>query len=268
MVIAMRAAFRGVAWCMTLLLLGIELLGAQPTKLPTREELDQLVSPKLSTTANRGVAATKATIELGEIEDSKSIVARFTLKNATSNTVVITELRSTCSCLKVVTRPSTLQPKQSITIEVEYNPKGRSGKFSQEVLVYTSLDAKSPTERLTLTGTTKSTNRFPHLSKRMGNLYLSRTTVSLDGVKPGSTRRESIVVANGGERSVTLTAKSLIEGLEFRLTPTTLKPGEEGEIVISYTPRRAIDEPIETLLIVEGCDGKPTERAIKVMINR
>lgn len=264
----MQQATRVIAWCLALLLLGIESLSAQLDRLPSRSELDSLVRPKLSTLANRGIAAKAPTLALGEVDDTEIVKAEFTLRNTTSSPVVITQLRSTCSCLKVLTRPSALRPGESLAVEVEFNPKGRSCKFSLDVFVYTTLDDKYPTERLTLTGSVRSTNRFSHLSQRAGALYMSRKSVVLDGVKMGTTRRETILVANGSESSITLKSEPLIEGLEVRLTPTTLKPGEEGVIEISYTARKAINDDIETLIIIDGCGGRPTERVIKVMIKR
>lgn len=259
---------RGIAWCAALLLIGIQSLSAQLDRLPSRRELDSIAHPKLSTTANRAIAAQNRTIELGEISDTESVRSSFVLGNMTSSSVTITQLRSTCSCLKVVTRPTTLEPKQSTTIEVEFSPKGRSGRFSQEVLVYTSLDTSHPTERLILCGSIRSTNRFPHLAHRVGALYLSRKQVVLNGVRQGATRSESISVANGGEQSLRLWAKPLVEGLNFSLSPTTLQPGQEGKIVISYTATEELNEELQTLLIIEGCEGKPTERSIKVTITK
>ena len=97
---------------------------------------------------------------------------------------------------------------------------------------------------------------------------MSRKSVSLTNVKAGVTRIERITVANGGEKAVTLSAKPLVEGLTFSVTPATLKPGEEGEIVIGYTTKEPLNGDFNTLLIIEGCGGKPSERTIKVTIKQ
>jgi hypothetical protein len=90
--------------------------------------------------------------------------------------------------------------------------------------------------------------------------------VCLNNITPGTTRSESISVANGGEQSLRLWAKPLVDGLKFSLSPATLQPGQEGEIVISYTATEEPTRELETLLIIEGCEGRPTERTIKVTI--
>ena len=153
----MMRALRVIAWCMALLLVCIESVSAQFDRLPSRSELDSLANPTLSTIAGRGVAAERSTIYIEDIDNTEPIKEVFTLRNTTSSTVAITQLRSMCSCLKVLTRPKALRPGEKLNIEVEFNPAGRTREFNIMVFVYTSLDTKYPTERLTLSGTIRST---------------------------------------------------------------------------------------------------------------
>lgn len=249
-------------------LLSATALMAQQRVLLSRSALDSLVYPTLSAEAQGKLVATPSKCDLGTIDQTKSAMARFTLKNTTTSTIVVRELRTTCSCAEVITKIECIEAGESREIVVRYNPAGRSGEFSTDVFVYTDLDSVRPTERLTLVGQISSSDMFSHLSKQMGPLRLSRTTITLDNLAVDATRSERIVVANAGESSLTLTARPTIEGLRFSLHPTTLQPGEEGEIVISYTPRTLPQRNIETMIIIEGCDARPTERMIRITIKR
>lgn len=254
------------------ILIGIAALGictnALHAQLPSRSEIDQAVNPSLSTIAQRAVRAEKSVMDLGIIAQEKQCRVSFTLKNSSATTVAITELRSTCSCLKVATKPKTLRPNEELEVVATFNSAQRSGKVKLDIFVYTSLDAKSPTERLTVTGTMAQSDKFSYLPYSAGELKLSRNTVTIDNTKVGATRTERIAVANAGVKELRITAQSTIDELSLRLEPTTLKPGEEGDIVISYTPKRAIQQDIQTILILEGCTGRPTERTIKITIKR
>ena len=252
---------------LTIIALGISttLLHAQ---LPSRAEIDKMVNPSLSTIAKRAVCAKNSVVELGTIGQDEQRTVSFTLKNTSATTVAITELRSTCSCLKVVTKPKALRPNEELEVVAMFNASGRTSKVKLDIFVYTSLDTKSPTERLTVTGTMAQSSKFSHLPYSMGELKLSRQSVTLDNTRVGATRSERIAVANAGTKELKITAQSTVEGLTLRLEPTILKPGKEGDIVISYTPRRAVTEDIQTLLILEGCSGQPTQRAIKITIKR
>ena len=254
------------------ILIGLVALGINANvlhaQLPSRAEIDQAVNPSLSTMAKRAVRAEKSVIYLGKIGQEEQRQVSFILKNSSAATVAITELRSTCSCLKVATKPKTLRPNEELEVVAKFNPAGRSGKVKLDIFVYTSLDAKSPTERLTVTGTMAQSDKFSHLPYSAGELKLSRNTVTIDNTKVGATRTERIAVANTGIKELRITTQSTVEGLSLRLEPTTLKPGEEGDIVISYTPKRAVQQDIQTILILEGCAGRPTDRAIKITIKR
>ena len=157
---------------------------------------------------------------------------------------------------------------ESITLRAEFNPAGRNGSFSIPILLYTPLDATKPTLRLVVEGTVTATDEWSHLPHSMGLLRLSRKSVTLDGLCVGATRSERIVVANAGDSDLSLSARPSIEGVGFELRPATLKAGQEGEIVVSYTPQRLPEHDIETVIVVEGCDAKPAERMIKITIKR
>lgn len=259
------AIIRHILACLMVLILGIASLYAQ---LPSRSEIDKAVNPALSAVAKRGVSAQRNTIDLGEVEQEGLQEVSFRLKNTTAATVAITQLRSTCSCLKVVTKPKVLKPNEELDVVATFNPVGRSGKIKLDIFVYTSLDANSPTERLTVTGVMRVNDKYAHLPHAMGELRVSRRSLTIDNIKVGATRSERIAVANAGDREIAISANSTTPGLSLRLEPTTLKPGEEGDIVVSYKATTSLRQDIQTMLIIEGCSGRPTERTIKVTITK
>lgn len=239
---------------------------AQLRTLPTREEIARELHPQLSTTAQRGIRG--QSISLGSIDGTQCIEVDFELCNVTNKEVSISAVRSLCSCLNVTTAPQRLEPGQRAALRARLNPAGRTGEFEYTIYIYTSLDNELPTERLTLRGEIASTDMFPHLREHMGTLRLSRKSVTLDGLHVGTTRCERIIVANAGDSDLSLSARPSLEGLRFEPCPTTLKAGQEGQIVISYTPSSLPERDIESVIIVEGCEAKASEQIIKITITR
>ena len=256
---------RRILLCLIALGISPSMLHAQ---LPSRAEIDRAVNPSLSEVAKRAVRAEANIVELGTIKHDEQRTVSFMLKNTSATTVAITELRSTCSCLRVATKPKALRAGEELEVVAVFNASGRTSKVKLDIFVYTSLDAKSPTERLTVTGTMAQSGRFAHLPYSAGELKLSRQSVTIDNTRVGATRTERIVVANTGTKELRITSQSTVEGLSLRVEPTVLKPNQEGDIVISYTPKRTVTEDIQKILILEGCTGRPTERAIKITIKR
>ena len=247
-----------------LVLLAVE-AGAQERKILSRAELDALVNPTLSEVAVGAIVAEPATRNMGEVADSDKVNAYFTLRNTTTEAIEITEIRSSCSCLKVVTPITRIEAGESVTLRAEFNPSGRNGGFSIPILLYTPLDSKHPTVRLTVEGSVIATDEWSHLPERIGTLRLSRKSVTFDR----DTRTERIAVVNVGERPISLSAQPTIEGITLRTEPELLQPNAEGDIVITYSPTTEPMRDIETAIIVEGCGtARPSERMIKIIIKK
>ena len=247
-----------------LVLLAVE-AGAQERKILSRAELDALVNPTLSEVAVGAIVAEPATRNMGEVADSDKVNGYFTLRNTTTEAIEITEIRSSCSCLKVVTPITRIEAGESITLRAEFNPSGRNGGFSIPILLYTPLDSKHPTVRLTVEGSVIATDEWSHLPERIGTLRLSRKSVTFDR----DTRTERIAVVNVGERPISLSAQPTIEGITLRTEPELLQPNAEGDIVITYSPTTEPMRDIETAIIVEGCGtARPSERMIKIIIKK
>ena len=235
----------------------------------SRSALDSLVRPQLSTIAKGALSLDQRVKDVGVIEDSSPTRASYTLHNELKEPITITNIKTSCGCLKVCSeRVTTIGIDESYKLIVEFDPSGRSGSFSYDISIYTSLDTTQPTERLTLNGEIRRTDIFSHLTEHMGALRLSRKSVRLDGVSCKATRREYIAIANGGARALRPTARATEQGLRLRCEPEVLEPGAEGELIIEYRPTSEPQRDIETILIVEGVEASPSERMIRITLKR
>ena len=247
-----------------LVLLAVNVV-AQERRVLSRAELDALVHPTLSEVAEGAIVAEPAVRNMGKVADTDKVNAYFTLRNTTAEVINITDIRPTCSCLKIVTPITRIEASESITLRAEFNPTGRSGGFSIPILLYTTLDAAHPTARLTVEGFVVATDEWSHLPERMGTLRMSRKSVTFDR----NTRTERIAIANVGDKPITLSAQPTIEAITLHTEPTQLMPNQEGDIVITYAPTTYPKFDLETAIIVEGCGTtRPTERMIKITIKK
>ena len=256
--VGMRAI---VAYLAVALLVLPQSLSAQSRGFLSRESLDSLVNPENSTKGAGVLYVSPTTLKLGEISAEEVVYLNFEIKNASQKSVTITEFRSSCGCIKVLSKPQTISPSSTIRVSASFDPAGRSSAFSYRVNIYTDLDAELPTERVMVEGSVVSDDMWQHLPKRAGVLRLSRNEVEIT-----SRGRERIAVANSGEKEITITAKATVEGLSLRCDPEVLKPGCEGNIFIEYKGNTTTD--LNTIVILEGVAASPAERLIKVKLKR
>lgn len=267
MVGSRREALRSIRAivCFGIVVLATAHAVAQDVPMLSRAALDSLVHPQLAPQGNKLLQAEKESIGLGVIGDEGIYRASFKLRNTSKDRITINALRSTCSCLVVKSSLESIAPNKEASIDVEYNPAGRSGKFSADLLVYSSIDELRPTLRLNLYGEIESSDEWSHLPESMGVLRLSRKNVRFDS----NTLTERIAVANTSNRVVVLSYMPTIEGITLHTEPAQLAPNSEGDIVINYRPSGYLTQEIESMLIIDGCGTThPTDRMIKITIKR
>ena len=252
----------------TLILLTSLTLTVSAQRFVPRATLDSLARPTLSVKAEGVLSVDSKTKDLGEIDDSSPIRVSYTLCNEHSEAITITEIKASCSCLKIATKRATIEQGDSYTLTVEFNPAGRSGKFSYDINIYTTIDEQYPTLRLSLNGKISTSDAFSHLTEQMGALRLSRKSVVLEGVTSAAIRRERIAIANSGSHAIRPTARPTIEGLSLRCEPEVLEPGAEGDIIVEYRPKNEPMRDIETMLIIEGVEASPSQSILRITLKR
>ena len=254
----MRRAVIIVLWAL-LVAVGVS---AQERVLLSRSALDALVHPELSTKSS-GLMAVDEHVNIGTIDDKSPCDVVFYVENTTNSEVAISAIRSSCSCLKVIQGAERVAAHSVATIKCSFNPAGRSGEFEVDMLLYTTLDTDHPALRLTLSGEVHGDDGYAHLSKRMGILALSRKSLCFDG-----STEERIACANLGDKPLELSARSTVNAITLRTIPQVLQPGEEGEIVVGYSPEKLTVRELKTMLIVDGVAASAAERMIQITIKR
>lgn len=255
-------SMRGIGFVVALILLCAPCsVVAQLSTLPTRQELDSLVNPALSQHAAGALWTEQECVDLGAIKTQELIKFSFELHNSTKESITITQFRPSCSCITVLTKPTVVEPNSTLSVVAQFNPKGRSSSFKYTILIYTSLDSRLPSQRVTIMGDVQSSDKWHHLPERAGALRLSRKSVVIE-----SSTEERIAVANSSDRDIEPTAQSTIAGLSLRCEPQVLAPHAEGDIVISYNGELTAE--LNTMLILEGIEATPSEKMIRVTIKR
>lgn len=238
---------------------------AQMTIIP-QSKINQVANPttahsELMEFANEGV------IEVGTIsEDQTEWNGQIEWKNVGNKPIAITRIQTTCSCVnsKFDKRPTNAGEQSSI--EVKFVPKGRLGGVEQRLFVYTTLSDKYPTAIIQLRGrVTPSADKSGNYHHSCGTLLLMQTQVSFDAE---GMQCAEIAVMNGGSTPLTITHDQRLShpALRANTEPTTLAPGQEGNLVISYNPSNKAAIP--PLLYLKGINTSPRERQIKVVIKQ
>jgi len=84
-------------------------------------------------------------------EQDGNVTHEFVFKNIGDDVLIVTNARSGCGCATPVWTRTPIEPGESGTVVVTYNPRNRPGTINRRVTITTNHPAE-PTSHLTLRG--------------------------------------------------------------------------------------------------------------------
>ena len=244
------------------LLCAVQLLNAQiriiPQEVVRKAAESEVVGNALQFHPNRA--------DFGTIEEmSGAWQGRVALRNEGTDTLAITQIKTTCGCLKAEVAKRIVTPKETVAVALKYYPRGHAGKVKQRVLLYTNLSNEKPSAVLSLTGVvTASEDRSDDYPYTRGVLRLRQDTIRLSGAK----EVQRIAIMNGGSTVLKLTvdANLLPKGVSVRFEPAVIGPKGEGDMVVEYAPQGGESTTKGGKIYVQGLNLPPRQSAISVVV--
>ena len=253
---------RGVAIVVTMFC-AVQLLSAQIRIIPqdvVRKAADIEV-------ADSSLQFSPGGVDFGTIDEMSGVwQGSAKLQNMGADTLVVTQIKSTCSCLKAEVAKRVLAPKEEVKVALKYYPRGHAGRVRQRVLVYTNSSSDRPSAVLNLTGlVTAAQDRSDDYPYTRGVLRLRQESVVFSGE---GRQVQRVACMNGGSATLkpAVDGNFLPKGVSVRFEPSELAPKQEGDMVIDYTPQGVAEGVKSAKLYIKGVGVPPRESAIDIVI--
>lgn len=230
-------------------------IGITATEAPKAEATHPSEQPKAATWLER-------THDFGLIdEDGGKVSCTMRLVNTTDSALSIIEVRSSCGCTAVHYPKQPIEPGDTASLTLVFNPRGRPGRFSKGVAV--RLSSQPSRTSLIVEGTVRASDatlnrRFPTLA---GPLRLSNHLLPLGEVAKDSSRNGILTAYNASTDTLSLASIDVAAPLSVHFTPATLPPGEECRIMVTFDASKCNDcmGVTEIPLRVSATPVNPTE---------
>jgi len=194
--------------------------------------------------------------DFGKINEADGKVTTvFEFVNEGMEPLVLTNVRASCGCTTPSWTKTPVEPGQTGTINVTYNPNGRPGRFQKTITV--TSNATEPSKKLFIKGEVipkqaKPINKYP---VKMGDLSVASKDVNFGTVLKGKSSLRQIEYANLSEQDITVDIL-YADGtpVEAQASLQNVKKGETGQFQIRYDAAK-------------GNDFGPQELAVYVVVN-
>ena len=201
----------------------------------------------------------KTSHDFGKINEADGRVTTvFTIKNEGMSPLVLSNVRASCGCTTPNWTREPIEPGQTGTITVTYNPNGRPGRFQKTVTI--TSNATEPTKRVTIKGEVipkqaKPTNKY---NIAVGALNMKSKELNFGNITKGDTKVLELEYTNlsGAVHEVALAVNGNDTWMENQVTLTPIKDKEVGKFIFAIdTKVTNLYGPVEAYAYVV-VDGK------------
>lgn len=171
-------------------------------------------------------------------EENGPVEHEFFFRNASGNTVTITNVTTSCGCTTPTWTEGPIEAGRNGSIKVRFDPDGRPGYFSKEVSITTEPPARSII--LVIKGGVVIGHHPPghRLEHANGNLRTHTGTLQMGKIfinKPPATN--SFRLENSGKKTIQIT-KVIVPAHIQATYPHELRSGEQGILTLRYDAHR------------------------------
>ena len=230
-----------------------------------REKRDSVANPQ--SLQSRDMLFTEGnSIDFGEIREDGGVQTKeVSWKNCGVQPITVTRITTSCGCVRCHYPHKVVENGHQSSIAITYAPEGHPGTMRHRIFIYTDRSTKMPTAILDIKGIVKASadrrGDYPHA---IGSLLLRSRELRIDS-SSSSVQTIRIACMNGSRESLTPKKDTLLSSECLTLTsePTTLRAGEEGDIVIRYTPSKSVT-PHNLRLFIDNSNLPPRNRELMI----
>ena len=168
------------------------------------------------------------------LEENGKASCSMRVMNTGNEPLLIVKVQAGCGCTGINYPEAPIQPGDTAEVIITYNPSGRPGEFSKEVLIFTNTVSKRTT--LEIVGNVIPTNatldqRYP---LRAGALRISQAFIPFGNMEKGSNKLLYLTAYNASTDTLLVTAAGVKQHIRSAVIPDTVPPAQLVTLTVHY----------------------------------
>lgn len=180
-----------------------------------------------------GISSNELKYDFGTIAEENGPASHtFTIKNTGKAPLIITRVTASCGCTTPEWTKSPIEKGQTGEVKVTYDPARRPGPFVKTISVYSN--GKKGAYMLAIKGSVTPKKPKPVIlyPYAIGGLKMDTKKILYSSIRPEEALGKKIAIMNNSDKTLSVYLKKYPDYLTIETTPSSLKPGETGEITL------------------------------------
>jgi len=180
--------------------------------------------------------------DFGQIkEDGGPAIYIFEFVNKATTPIIINNVTASCGCTTPEWTKAPVAPGQKGSIKVTYDPKNRPGPFEKTITINYNQAPNVVVLRIKGSVEEHAKTLADLYPRQLGELRLQSSYKAFIRLINNDKQTDSLPMVNAGTKPLTVTFGFIPSHLTIKAVPQILKPGEKGNILITYDATKKND---------------------------
>lgn len=174
-------------------------------------------------------------LDMGVIlENNGKASCDFRLVSSGSEPLIIVKAQAGCGCTSISYPEEPIPPGDTATVTLTYNPAGRPGQFSKQVIIFTNTTSRRSI--LEISGNVIPTDatldkQYP---VKAGALYVTQQNIPLGELTRGQNKTTYLSTYNASTDTIIVSAQGAKPHITPAVVPDTVPPGRVTALTVHY----------------------------------
>lgn len=173
------------------------------------------------------------------LEENGKVRCDLRLVNTGDEPLLIVKAQVGCGCTATNYPETPIQPGDTAAIEISYNPAGRPGQFTKEVLVFTNTEPKRTLLEITGNVIPSAATLDKQYPVQAGALRISQRNIPFGELTRGKNRTQYLSAYNASTDTILVAVASDKPHMRPAVVPDTVPPGRVTALTVHYLSKLA-----------------------------
>ena len=173
------------------------------------------------------------------MEQDGKVTCQMRVVNTGNSPLIIVKAQAGCGCTAVTYSEGPIQPGDTAAIGITYNPSGRPGQFTKQVLIFTNTTPKRTVLEITGNVIPTSATLDKQYPLRAGDLRISQQNIPLGELVRGKNKTEFLSAYNASTDTLIVSVSGGNAHLKPAIVPDTVPPAKVAALTVHYLSGKA-----------------------------
>lgn len=173
------------------------------------------------------------------MEKDGKVTCQMRLVNSGNQPLLIVKAQAGCGCTGVHYPEEAIAPGDTATVSITYNPSGRPGQFTKQVIVHTNTTPKRTTLEITGNVIPTEATLDKEYPLQAGSLRISQQNMLMGELTRGNNKTQFLSAYNASTDTLLVSVQGSKEHLKAAIVPDTVPPARVTALTVHYLSGKA-----------------------------